>query len=76
MCGEMLAGLQKAIKVTIEIPIPEASAETPKRKKIKLKKKKGKDTADEQKDVVDGVELGDTKMRKLLPDMNSKLEKQ
>lgn len=71
MCG-LLPDLQKAITVKIEIPVPEASA-APKPKRIKLKKKS--DKSKESSDTVDGVELGDTLMRKMLPDMNSQLEK-
>lgn len=73
MCG-LLPGLQKAITVKIEIPMPETEqAAAPKAKRIKLKKKSGK--SKESSDTVDGVELGDTMMRKMLPDMNSQLEK-
>ena len=73
MCG-MLPELQKAIKISIEIPSPEAGPadHTPAARRIKLKKKSDKkDSAD----VVDGIELEDSLMRKMLPDMNSMLSK-
>ena len=72
MCG-MLPELQKAIKISIEIPSPEATAEsTPSLRRIKLKKKS--DKKDGLKSV-DDVELGDTLMRDMLPDMASKFQK-
>ena len=79
----MLEKLTKAIKINIEIPVPDAKGEaapeeSPCIRKIKLKKKASKskdDTAESKEDSIDGVELGDTMMRHMLPDMNSKREK-
>lgn len=72
MCG-MLPELQKAIKISIEIPSPEASAElAPSLRRIKLKKKSDKKDGIKS---VDDVELGDTLMRDMLPDMASKFQK-
>ena len=77
----MLEKLTKAIKINIEIPVPESDSKEPSKespcvRKIKLKKKKEKgDTAESKEDSIDGVELGDTLMRHMLPDMNSKREK-
>ena len=73
MCG-LLHGLQKAIKVTIEIPIPgESETSLAPKRKIKLKKKSDKKNQGLKPDEIDDVELGDTLYRDMLPDMNSRL---
>jgi hypothetical protein len=77
--------MHKGININISIPMPEGEysqkmpepMEAPAPKKIRLKKKPcpKKDSPVKKEEVIDGVVMGDTLMRHLLPDMNSKLRK-